>query len=644
MCVGGKKYGSKFIDMRKFGYKARGVTYITSSLDNKLAGSGGTWKVFAHEIAHNLGAGHPFSDSSQYGYSGGLMDYQCNSADCANNTYAKDIRIQGEWQFNSTTNKNKICSTLTNVISKNCKWINAYTPTCGNGIIETNEACECQDLSTSCTNCKDCAFAAANSVCSPDARGVHSQCCDNSGQFKEFATLCAFSTQVLGYCAQGICSPQHQQCKRLKVTLKYTFNGDPRNATSTDYVCKGPFHDCSWGCDLGDKYAVDNPFKSRCYDLTRVFKFNKATPGEYAGAVPNGNGCRYDNNGVKEWGKCQSGVCISPQDLANATALQAAQRAARPHSRCATKDRGMQACVFPFTFRNETYHKCTTVNWRGYPSGGGPWCSTTADFDKYKLWATCDEDCTIGKTPMPTTTTTKTTTTMTYNHDCTDMADPGYGGDSCPLLAVTFTIDGGKEPCTVPTFRKRCPVTCRACEECADVSPGITDTRSGFPISCFAFSSGVYGDVCQSNEKIYRHCLKSCKTGGCTPTTSTLTSTTTNESQYYLTTSSTATTNTIQYINVQFNLRSPHSKIALSLFHLPNTVRCPVCFWQVLCIFQAESVVAVGFCSCHIFFAVACRFAPGVVVVVCAWGEGGGVWGHFSGLLTLYCATVNHVL
>lgn len=148
---------------------------------------------------------HPFNSESERGLHGGIMDYTCsaNNAACGSNTFAQDGRIDGEWQFNTEKNKANICTDHLGplITVDTCAAITAYVAECGNGIVEGTEQCECQDKSATCSKCLNCMLT-NGAVCSPEAWGIHSQCCTSDGAYEDFAETCDISSTVQGYCAQ----------------------------------------------------------------------------------------------------------------------------------------------------------------------------------------------------------------------------------------------------------------------------------------------------------------------------------------------------------------------------------------------------------------------------------------------------------
>ena len=94
--------------------------------------------TIAHELGHNFGAMHSFEEGK--GTTGGIMDYG-------------DGTLNGEFQFNRKYRYDEICSFLDNNLEKcqaqgsfvksNSSNLNA---TCGNGIVEPGEECECTNI------------------------------------------------------------------------------------------------------------------------------------------------------------------------------------------------------------------------------------------------------------------------------------------------------------------------------------------------------------------------------------------------------------------------------------------------------------------------------------------------------------------
>lgn len=305
-----RQFSAKFLDGQYDGRDNRGITYINgekSALD--ILPNGGTWKTFTLELGLNMGAAHPFKDQSEHGKYGGIMDYGCSSPACLKNRFAFDARIDGEWQFNSATNRANICAELGSVIGK-CSAVTPYTTVCGNGVQEDGEECECKDKTTSCTKCKSCKLE-AGAKCSPDQAGFNGQCCESTGAFKTFATKCTFGKSSInaGYCANGRCNYHHDFCPRYKIGVqvsKPTF----RQGNTGDEVCDTPTqgNDCRWACKL-DTWAHTE--LGNCYDISKDFWDLSEGGGVKPGAAPNGNACRFEGDAKKGFGVCKAGTCVN---------------------------------------------------------------------------------------------------------------------------------------------------------------------------------------------------------------------------------------------------------------------------------------------------------------------------------------------
>ena len=233
------------------------------------------------------------------------MDYQCSDSSCADNQYATDLRLAGEWQFNAVTNAENICAVLGAAVTAGCSAITEFAAVCGNGVLEQGEECECQDLSNSCRLCASCNLQ-AGAECTPDAWGYDGQCCQpTGGTFKAFTTACKLGKDAIntGYCTQGRCEAHHDFCPRFKVTTNDGRTGDAVCATpaSTD-------NDCVWGCQLPD--AAD---PGTCYNIANSYPAK--SKGAYPGAAPNGNICRFNGEQGAQanqgFGVCKDKVCVN---------------------------------------------------------------------------------------------------------------------------------------------------------------------------------------------------------------------------------------------------------------------------------------------------------------------------------------------
>ena len=103
-----------------------------------------------HEFGHGLGMRHTFQNGVRT--TGGIMDY-------GNGMY------QGALQYHPI-NREEVCPFLTGLKRRNCEH---FQPTsknsnCGDGLLGTNEACECLDGKTSCGRCVECKISPGSAV------------------------------------------------------------------------------------------------------------------------------------------------------------------------------------------------------------------------------------------------------------------------------------------------------------------------------------------------------------------------------------------------------------------------------------------------------------------------------------------------
>merc|ERR1711874_112527 len=89
-------------------------------------------------------------------------------------------------------------------------------------------------------------------------------------------------------------------------------------------------------------------------------------------------------------------------------------------------------CIFPFQYRGETYHSCTTTNSKNYKA----WCATEINYSGEVInqkWGDCEPDCTLltkigppppppppppaSPPPPPPSTTSRTSSTLQDGND-----------------------------------------------------------------------------------------------------------------------------------------------------------------------------------------------------------------------------------
>lgn len=166
-----------------------GVAHIGGyyGLTNKVQ-----WTVTAHELGHNLNQNHID------GY--GIMTAR--------------PELDNVNRFNELSKKN-ICETVKRD-GQTCS-----RSTCGNGIVEFGEECEC----TSGTHCKCCNQCKLTHFCDP----LRNQCCTSECKYKSIYSSCIHYNEK-GYCAAGYCQVP-LRCKNIKMFGDYC-------GINPDNVCK----------------------------------------------------------------------------------------------------------------------------------------------------------------------------------------------------------------------------------------------------------------------------------------------------------------------------------------------------------------------------------------------------------------------
>lgn len=180
-CFGtsGSTIGIAYVNVLCRTNSARGVSYF---------GTFDYWLTIAHEIGHNFGMGHSFEEGQ--GRTGGIMDYGDGSLD-------------GVYQFNKQYREQDVCGTLSarmpTCISRQVVALGGQLSTCGNGIVEPDEECECPNGENQCECCNNCQLR-RNAECDPSTN----ECCKEDCTFQPASQECETSSGA-GYCRAGIC-------------------------------------------------------------------------------------------------------------------------------------------------------------------------------------------------------------------------------------------------------------------------------------------------------------------------------------------------------------------------------------------------------------------------------------------------------
>lgn len=127
----------------------------------------------AHELGHNLGAGH--TDEN------GIMSRSAG-------------RLDRILQFHEKS-RDSICETIKS-IEKCSPKVYYVKNSCGDGIVDAGEECECSK-GTRCSCCIDCKLVGE---CNP----INNECCDNDCNFLDTTTRCK-TLDKTGYCRSGYC-------------------------------------------------------------------------------------------------------------------------------------------------------------------------------------------------------------------------------------------------------------------------------------------------------------------------------------------------------------------------------------------------------------------------------------------------------
>jgi hypothetical protein len=295
-----------------------GSTAETVAGANVVVRTSTEWQVIAHETGHTYGAVHDCT-ASQCANSNLVNAQQCcplsaNTCDAGEGFIMNPSTARGITRFSACSIGN-ICSALgRNSVKSGCltnnKGVGTITgQTCGNGIVEGDEQCDCGGK-TGCGNnqccdpatckfksnavcddsnedcCRSCQFASSSTVCRPSVGQCDPQetCSGSSPYCPEDKTKPDGEGCGSGLtCASGQCTSRDQQCKT--VMGSYTQGNDT-------YACDNS--NCMLSC------ASPQFGRNVCYGLQQ--NFLDGTPCTAGGTCQNGQ-CANGSVGreIKSW-------------------------------------------------------------------------------------------------------------------------------------------------------------------------------------------------------------------------------------------------------------------------------------------------------------------------------------------------------
>eukprot|EP00835_Amoeboradix_gromovi_P002945 NODE_180_length_15790_cov_0.586706.p3 type:complete len:574 gc:universal NODE_180_length_15790_cov_0.586706:7779-9500(+) len=255
-----------------------------------------SWKIMAHEIAHNLGAIH---DCLAPNLSGCCKCSESSNGDC-NSRYLMNPSQKVITEDFSPCTVSTVCDQLStfNCLSSDPSSADVFSKnTCGNGILEEGEECDCGDLCESDRCCTDECKLTPGSFCSDKNQACCSEC-----QIEPKNKICRKKEGVCDYsevcngldadCPQDIFVDDGETCSDEGIS-----NGScaSKYCTSADKQCTDIHPSSKGACASAEISANEDECVMSCIIGGKCVKFESLL---IAGTLC-GNG----------YGKCNLGSC-----------------------------------------------------------------------------------------------------------------------------------------------------------------------------------------------------------------------------------------------------------------------------------------------------------------------------------------------
>lgn len=270
-------------------------TSATVSGTNVIAASssaGSYWRTIAHELGHNYGANHD-CDSSTCGTSTACCPLSASVCPTAGNYLMNAAASTSASTFSPCT-IGQVCTNIgQKLITTTCLTTNENVKlegaaSCGNGIVEEGEDCDCGGTAgcgdNKCCDATTCKFT-TGSVCDSEI----SACCTGDCQFASAETVCRAST---GFCDpvetctgdSGSCPPDAfaKNGESCGTSLQCASG----QCTSRDLQCTTQMNGSQAACD-DTSCALTCLLGNQCYISNSYFI--TGTPCGYGGVCQTGN-------------------------------------------------------------------------------------------------------------------------------------------------------------------------------------------------------------------------------------------------------------------------------------------------------------------------------------------------------------------